>query len=88
MKKGQYSKSVVALVILLNVIFAGCVLAVFWHTGSEPVALVGAWFAFTTGELWLVAKIRRDKLKGEKSDGLEAETGEPEVLDTNCDTDR
>ncbi|MDD3288427.1 MAG: hypothetical protein PHX43_05410 [Alphaproteobacteria bacterium] len=89
MKKGQYSKSVVALVILLNVIFAGCVLAVFWHTGSEPVALVGAWFAFTTGELWLVAKIRRDKLKGEKSDELEAEvgteTGEPEVLDTDRD---
>ena len=88
MKKGQYSKVLVALVILLNVIFAGCVLAVFWHTGSEPAALVGAWFAFTTGELWLVAKIRRDKLKGENSDGLETETGEPEVLDTDCDADR
>lgn len=87
MKKGQYSKVLVALVILLNVIFAGCVLAVFWHTSSEPVALVGAWFAFTTGELWLIAKIRRDKLKGEKLDELEAETGESEVLDADCNTD-
>ena len=48
-----------ALVILLNVSFAAAVLYVFLRTGTEPTALVVAWFAFTTGELWLLAKIKR-----------------------------
>lgn len=60
---GEYSKTVVGWVILLNTAFAAAVLWVFWHTGSEPGVLVGAWFAFTTGELWALSKIRREKLR-------------------------
>ena len=55
----RFSKTIVALVILLNVSFAAAVLYVFLRTGTEPTALVVAWFAFTTGELWLLAKIKR-----------------------------
>lgn len=80
MKKGHYSKFLVSLVILLNVIFAIAVLIVFWHTGAEPSALVAAWFAFTTGELWLLAAIKKAKVK-RKDEGnenqLETEIEQP-----------
>ena len=54
----RYSKIIVAAIIIINTLFAGAVLTVFWHTGAEPTALVAAWFAFTTGELWALAKIK------------------------------
>jgi len=56
----------VALVIVLNTGFTGAVLYVFFRIGSEPTALIAAWFAFTTGELWMLAGIRKAKLKGEE----------------------
>lgn len=59
----RYSKLIVALVILLNTGFAGAVLYAFLRVGSEPTALVAAWFAFTTGELWLLAGITREKVR-------------------------
>jgi threonine/homoserine efflux transporter RhtA len=66
----RFSKRIVALVILLNVAFTGAVLYLFLRTGSEPTVLIGCWFAFTTGELWMLAGIRKAKLK-------EGEKGEP-----------
>lgn len=63
MKKGNFSKGVVALIIIFNIIFTAATLIVFAMTGNEPVALVGAWFAFTTGELWLLSGIKKQKLK-------------------------
>jgi hypothetical protein len=54
----RYSKIVVTAIIIANIVFAAAVLTVFWHTGAEPGVLVGAWFAFTTGELWALAKIK------------------------------
>jgi len=63
----QYSKLIVALVILLNVGFTGIVLYLFMRTGHEPTALIAAWFAFTTGELWLLAGIRKKKMEGSES---------------------
>jgi len=59
----RYSKWIVALVILLNTGFAGAVLFTFLRVGSEPTALVAAWFAFTTGELWLLSGITREKVR-------------------------
>jgi len=59
----RYSKLIVALVILLNTGFAGAVLYAFLRVGSEPTALVAAWFAFTTGELWLLSGITREKVR-------------------------
>lgn len=61
----KYSKVIVSLIIILNVMFAIGVLVVFWHTSNEPVALVGAWFGFTTGELWLLSGIKKRKIEKE-----------------------
>lgn len=64
----RYSKAIVALVILLNTGFTGAVLYLFLRTGGEPTVLIGCWFAFTTGELWLLAGITKSKLKGGVAD--------------------
>ena len=61
---GQYSKFIVVLVILLNSAFAFSTLYVFLKTSSEPSTLIAAWFAFTTGELWLLKDIKKSKTKG------------------------
>ena len=62
-KKGGFSKLIITLVVLMNIIFTSAVLNVFLKTASEPVALVGAWFAFTTGELWMLSSIKKEKVK-------------------------
>ncbi len=61
MKKNKFSKAIVAAVVVLNVAFTAAVLYVFLRVGSEPTALIAAWFGFTTGELWLLAGIRKAK---------------------------
>lgn len=63
--KNRFSKAIVAAVVLLNTIFTVAVLYVFLKVGSEPVALIGAWFAFTTGELWMLSSIKKAKVKRE-----------------------
>ena len=60
--KNRFSKLVVALVILLNTGFTGAVLYVFLRIGNEPTTLIAAWFAFTTGELWMLAGITKTKV--------------------------
>ena len=62
-KKGGFSKLIITLVVLMNIAFTVAVLYVFLQTASEPVALVGAWFAFTTGELWMLSSIKKEKVK-------------------------
>jgi flagellar basal body-associated protein FliL len=62
----RFSKKIVIMIVSLNIIFAAAVLVVFWHTGSEPGVLVGAWFTFTTGELWALSKVTREKNKIKK----------------------
>ena len=58
----KFSKIIVALVIALNVIFTAITFYAFIRVGSEPVALIAAWFGFTTGELWLVASIKKKEV--------------------------
>ncbi len=58
----KFSKKIVALVILLNVGFTGVVLFIFLRIGSEPTSLIVAWFAFTTGELWMLSGITKTKV--------------------------
>ncbi len=62
-KKGRFSKFIVTFVILLNVIFTAAVLYIYLQVGSEPQVLIGAWFAFTTGELWMLSSIKKKKVK-------------------------
>jgi len=61
-KNMRFSKWIVALVIFLNALFTGAVLFVFLRVGSEPTALVAAWFSFTTVELWTLAGITKAKV--------------------------
>ena len=72
----KFSKLIIFAVVALNVIFTIAVLFVFLKVGNEPTALIGAWFAFTTGELFLLASIKKKKLakEGETNDKLETKT--------------
>lgn len=63
--KGQYSKLIVTAVILLNIIFTIAVLFIFYRTGSEPSTIIGAWFSFTTIELWSLSRIKNKKIEKE-----------------------
>ena len=58
----KFSKWIVALVVLLNAVFAGAVLYLFLRTGSEPSTLIGCWFGFTTAELWALSGITKTKI--------------------------
>lgn len=59
--KGNFSKKVVISVIILNILFTLAVMYLFLQTGNEPMTLVGAWFSFTTIELWSLASIKKKK---------------------------
>ena len=59
--KGNFSKKVVISVIVLNILFTLAVMYLFLQTGNEPMTLVGAWFSFTTIELWSLASIKKKK---------------------------
>ncbi|MEG1152882.1 MAG: hypothetical protein RSD67_08465 [Oscillospiraceae bacterium] len=61
MKKGKFSKIIVATVIVLNIVFTITILYVFVKTSAEPVTLIGCWFGFTTAELWSLASIKKKK---------------------------
>ena len=59
----KFSTKIVVLVLILNIVFTAAVLIIFAKTASEPSALITAWFAFTTGELWMLASIKKTKVK-------------------------
>ena len=63
--KGNFSKFIVGFVIAINVIFTIAVLWIFLKTSAEPTTLIGAFFAFTTVELWQLATIKKSKVKNE-----------------------
>lgn len=72
MIKNKFSKFIITLVVALNIMFTIAVLYIFLQKGSEPVTLIGCWFAFTTGELWMLASIKKTKVK-KKEDGENVE---------------
>ena len=59
----KFSKLIVALVILLNAAFTVAVLFIFYRVGTEPTTLIGAWFSFTTIELWALAGIKKREIE-------------------------
>ena len=65
--KKKFSKLIVTLIVLLNIVFTVAVLFIFYRTGAEPTTIIISWFAFTTGELMLLAGIKiKDKEKEER----------------------
>ncbi len=68
----KFSKFIVTLIILLNVSFTVAVLYVFLRIGSEPTALISAWFGFTTVELWALAGIKKREIEKQNDrEGIE-----------------
>ena len=59
----KFSKAIVSLVILLNTAFSIAVLFIFYRIGAEPTTLIGAWFGFTTIELWALAGIKKKEIE-------------------------
>ena len=66
-KKGNFSKKIVILVILMNILFTLAIMYLFLKTGNEPMTLVGAWFSFTTVELFSLSKIKRAEIKEDQN---------------------
>lgn len=61
----KFSKFIIALIIVFNILFTAVCLFIFYKTGSEPIVLIGAWFGFTGGELWLLASIKKKEVEKE-----------------------
>jgi len=59
----KFSKAIVSLVIILNAAFTIAVLFIFHKVGTEPTTLIGAWFGFTTVELWALAGIKKREIE-------------------------
>ena len=72
----KYSKLIVLSIIIMNALFAVAVLWVFLKTSGEPTVLVGAWFAWTTGELWALSKIKLKESEVEKNERSENSSSE------------
>lgn len=75
-KKTKYSKKLVTGISIVLVLFIIAVLAIYWHTGSEPSVLIGAVFAAALGEYWQLAGIKKAEIKkgdSNESDRLEIE---------------
>lgn len=64
-KKKSFSKLIIGFVIGANILFTIAALWIFLKTSSEPAALIGAWFAFTTVEVWQLARIKQKKVEKE-----------------------
>lgn len=69
MKKGTYSKAIVALVIFLNVAFTASIEYILPRLAFEPSTLIASWFAFTTTELLALAYIKKQKIKKGGNEG-------------------
>lgn len=63
-RKGRFSKRIISFIIVLNLLFTLSILYIFLKTGNEPMTLIGSFFGFTTIELWNLAKIKQQKIKG------------------------
>ncbi len=65
----KFSKAIVSLVIFLNAAFTIAALYIFYRIGVEPTALIGAWFGFTTVELWALAGIKKREIDRNGGEG-------------------
>lgn len=67
-KKKDFSKKIVTMVLILNILFTAAVLYTFLKVGSEPMTLIECLFAFTTGELWMLSSIKKTKIRKDGND--------------------
>ena len=85
----KFSKFIVMLVLLLNVVFACVILWLVWHNRQEPGVLVAAWFAFTTGELWALAIVTKEEKKQESElNGMDGFVFKGRIYDEKANKER
>ena len=73
-RKGFFSKFLVALIISTNIVFTIAVLIIFCVTYTEPATLIMAWFGFTTGELWFLCTIKKSKQRKDDTNATDRKT--------------
>ena len=75
----RFSKMIIIIVIVIVFIFTGSVLYIFNNKAAEPTAIIAAFFAFMTGEVLALAKIKTSELsveeKKEKKEKEEIKNG-------------
>ncbi len=71
MRVKKFSKFIVSLVVFLNVVFTAIVLYIFKESGQEPTSLIVAWFAFTTGELFALAFLKKKEIECDKKGDID-----------------
>lgn len=59
----RFSKWIVTLIIGMNALFCIAVLYINYRGSYVSDALVGAWFSFTTVELWSMARIKGKEIE-------------------------
>jgi hypothetical protein len=74
-KDTRFSKKIVTLVVVLNVIFTMLFLYAFIKTSAEPTGLIAAWFSFSTGELWMLSGIKKTELKNSQNNNSDQSQG-------------
>lgn len=77
----RFSKWIVALIIIMNVIFCAAVLYINYRGLFVSDVLVGSWFSFTTAELWGLAFIKGKEIKHSDEECEEEEDMKGEDLD-------
>lgn len=75
-KSTRFSKKIVTLVVVLNIVFTLLFLLAFVKTGDEPVSLIAAWFGFSTGELWMLSGIKKTELTSTNNQNSASENQE------------
>lgn len=61
----KFSSIIILLVFVLNILFVLEILDIVKAGYNEPSALIGAVFAFTTGEVWCLKDIKKAKINKE-----------------------
>lgn len=63
----RFSKIIIIIVIIIVFVFTGSVLYVYNNKGTEPTTMITAFFAFMTGEILALAKLKLAEISAEIS---------------------
>lgn len=69
----RFSKIVIIVVIIMILIFTGCILYIFNKKGAEPTIIITSFFAFMTGEVLALAKLKLSEINVESNNKKEKE---------------
>ena len=69
----RFSKMVIIAVIIMVLIFTGCVLYIFNQKGVEPTVIIASFFTFMTGEVFALAKLKLSEITTENNNKKEKE---------------